>query len=543
MREEVSVRRGTVVSLWGRVPTGRSPHVGYGDCMLCLSTWRLRMLGVLIACLPGTALASDDPTEASGRGARLVSSLEHTEQFGRMDAAVRVVHLGTGEVVYDRQGERAMVPASTTKLVTAAAALHVLGPGYSWVTDLRGTAEPEDGVLDGDLYVVGGGDPTLTTEDLWRLLQDLRANGVERVTGDIVLDDTRFVDDPVIPAWDNRDDHEEGPSYFPGIGALGLDFGVLTMVVRPASEPGRPALVRFEIPAPGYAEVEADVQTTTRRRPRLELERETHGRKLVFRLTGAVPAGSRVRSLRRAVVDPSAYFRAVLSELLKQTGPRVEGTIRFGQLPTDTTHRVGVRWSPSLGAVLMDTNKWSSNFMAETVLRTLGAEAGGEGSTAGGLAVVQEWMEALALPTEGVVVANGSGLSRDTRLSPAFLCALLQRMAADPRVGHEFAASMAIGGMDGTLRLRFRDFPARLRGKTGTLAGVHALAGYLEADDGQLYAYAFLANEIRGGTRVAKELMDDVLTELMAVPSTPPAPEPARTVPEPPSVDAVVEGE
>ncbi|MCB9662672.1 MAG: D-alanyl-D-alanine carboxypeptidase/D-alanyl-D-alanine-endopeptidase [Alphaproteobacteria bacterium] len=476
----------------------------------------LRRLSPLI--VAGQALAADptvDPRlQADAALVERIRPVLADRDFGRMVVGIHVVELDTGRPVVAWRADEPMVPASVMKVVTAAAALDALGPGHLFTTEVWATGELVDGVLQGDLVFRGGADPTLTAERIWRLLLELRTLGLYRVAGDVVLHDRYLQGDPVIPGWDNARDHDEGPSYFPPIGALGLDFGSLEIVVRPGPEPGTPAVVALELPAPGYVELEHRVTTGAERsRTRLELERVVSPGRLAFTVSGSVAAGASVRRFRRAYAEPTAYFAAVLRYLLPQVGLELDGQVRRGELAPDA-RRLRSLSSPSLAAILMDTNKWSSNYMAETVLRALGAEVHGLGTTDGGLQVVRAWLERIGVSPERVALANGSGLSRDTRLTAAQLTTVLRAAARDPRVGPELVSSLAIGGQDGTLRERFTEEPQWVRGKTGTLAEVHALAGFLLARDGRRYAFAILANDVRAGLDDAKRLMDALLATL-----------------------------
>lgn len=472
----------------------------------------LRLAVLLVA---GTALAADPTVDARlvGDAALLEPAREvlAVPDFERMVVGFHVLHLDSGRTVLGWRADEPMVPASVTKVVTAAAALDALGPGHLFLTEVWATGDLVDGVLQGDLVVRGGADPTLTTEKVWRLLRDLQASGLYRVAGDVLLHDGYLQGDPVIPAWDNARDHAEGPSYFPPIGALGLDFGSVEMVVRPGAQVGAPAVAVLELPAPGYIDLVSTVTTGAERsRTHLDLDRVVSPGRLGLTLSGSVPAGSSVRRFRRAYGDPTAYFAGVLRFLLAEVGIEVQGEVRQGGLP-EGAHKLRTLASPSLGAILMDTNKWSSNYMAETVLRAVGAEVRGLGTTAGGLEVVRAWLARIGIPPETVVLANGSGLSRQTRLSAAQLTRVLRAAHDDPRIGPELVASLSIGGRDGTLRERFLDDPDAVRAKTGTLAEVHGLAGYLVAQDGGHYAFAFLANDVRGGLDGAKRIMDGLV--------------------------------
>jgi serine-type D-Ala-D-Ala carboxypeptidase/endopeptidase (penicillin-binding protein 4) len=160
------------------------------------------------------------------------------------------------------------------------------------------------------------------------------------------------------------------------------------------------------------------------------------------------------------------------------------------------------------------------------VLRTLGAEVSGTGTTEAGIAVVRSYLDGLGVQPEEAILINGSGLSRSAMLAPVVLTAVLTDMARDRRVSPEFAASLSIGGTDGTLWSRLRDEPGRLRGKTGTIENVHCLAGYLDADDGRRYAFAFMVNDHGGRAQAVRDAHDSFARSMFGVHAPDRAPSP-----------------
>lgn len=452
--------------------------------------------------------------------------------FKTATVGVQVVNVRTGEEVFARSADDGMSPASTMKVVTAAAALRTLGPSYRFTTDLLTDGEVDAaGVLDGNLYVQGHGDPTLVIEKLWKLVYDLKLEGVQRVAGDLVFDESFFSTDYLIPGWDKEEDLKRGPSYFPTLSALSLNFNTATLVVAPGHEVGKPARVQLETPAGTYVQVENEAVTGAARSRRwVGLERTMEPGKVVFKVTGNLPDGAGTARYYRAVPDPTSQFAAAFKELMDQHGIAIEGRIKRGRAPSTADMLVHLR-SPPLSAILMDMNKLSINFIAEQVLRALGAEAsGGEGTTEAGLEVVYAYLDELGIERDAVHLVNGSGLSRDIVLPPSVLTAVMVDMAANDQVGHEFAATLAIAGRDGTLWRRLRDDPGRLRGKTGTIDGVHCLCGYVDAGDGERYAFAFMVNDLDGGSSPAKRLHDRFARALFSV--SPPDGTAAAEVPE-----------
>lgn len=422
--------------------------------------------------------------------------------------AWQVVRVDTGEEIAGRGADRALTPASTAKLFTTAAALRVLGPSHTWPTRILRTGDIVDGVVQGDLVLQLSGDPTLQLHQLWRLLRDVRAQGVTGATGRLLLDTRAVGGGPQIPGWDNRDDLAEGPSYFPAIGASAIEFGAIVVAITPTAA-GEPARVAPWIDAAPYLGIAADVVTgPPRSRASLTVSRAVTDGAMALSISGTVPEDGGTELIRRAVADPDAYLRAVLGPVLREVGLSVRA-VALGASPA----QAGVlaeRSSPPLASVLMDVNKYSSNFMAEMVLRAVGG-ARGAPTTEGGLAAVRDVLDDLGIGETDVTMANGSGLSRASRATPAALCAVLVAMARDPSVGAEFSASLSIGGIDGTLRRRLEEPEIAARGKTGTLGGVHTVAGYVHDASGTRYAFAVLLDGVRTGASEARAWTDDLL--------------------------------
>jgi len=450
----------------------------------------------------------------------VLDPLLDTQTLKRASAAVHVVHMGTGEEVYALAADDGLLPASTMKLITSAVALRTLGPSYRFTTEVGYDGDlGDDGVLKGNLYVRGQGDPTMVLEKLWKLVQEVRLEGVREIRGNVVFDDTWFDSNRGIPGWDKKADIANGPAYFPSLGALSLNFNTVALFVGPGSEIGGPARVVLETPS-NVVEVDNQVVTTGKGGRRwLKLERAADGLVTRFRLSGSIPQGSTVKRYYRTVADPTAYFTGAFAALCEQHALRVKGHFVRGETPADAELLLRFQ-SPALSTILQTVDKNSNNFMAEQVLKAVGAEVeGAPGTTEKGAAVVTKYLEELGIPSEQFKIVNGSGLSRRTVLRPTALTAVLHDLHHDSQVGPEFHAALAIGGRDGTLRNRFleEEYVGRLRGKTGSLSGVHCLAGYVQAADEEVYAFAFLVNEIKGPLSKARRLHDDFVKVLMSL--------------------------
>jgi serine-type D-Ala-D-Ala carboxypeptidase/endopeptidase (penicillin-binding protein 4) len=442
--------------------------------------------------------------------------------MSRASVGIEVVDLATGDELFSHSGDVGFIPASTTKIVTTAVALKTLGPAYEFSTHVYRHGElGRDGVLDGDLYVKGFGDPTLTIERLWRLVHDVAIQGIVEVDGNVVFDDDFFGDDYLVPGWTKKVDLANGPTYFAPLGALSLNFNTACIVVAPGADTSSPARVELDTPA-SVLVIDNQVRTVGeggRRWLRIEREVDPKAHTVTFHVAGQVPLDSDVLRFYRTVDRPTDHFMAVFSDLLKKQGIKVGGKFLDGTTPDDEeTVLVARSDSEPLGTLIRQLMKQSNNLMAEHLLKTVGAEVYGvPGTTEKGLQAVRTYIDGLGIPRDQYVLVNGSGLSLDARLRPSLLTAILADTYHDRDIGPEFAASLSIGGIDGTLWHRFRDEDevSRVRGKTGSINGVHCLAGTLEAGDGSMLAFAVMVNDLGSNPSPARRLEDALVRGML----------------------------
>lgn len=397
---------------------------------------------------------------------------------------------GTGEPVYAFAPDEPLHPASNTKLLTTAAALVLLGPAYVFFTDVASPAPLTDGVAPA-LYLVGHGDPAFMTENLWKLLDEARVAGLREVAGDLFVDESFFTKDHTPPGFDSQrtDEAFRAPS-----GAASLNFNQLSLTVTPGATVGAPALVRIS-PEGGYATVKNATRTRAKGKSKLNVKVVPKAERVEVVLTGSLPLDAPPFTTRRRIENPAIFLGTTARHLLAQMGIPVRGQIRTGTVPASATV-LGRTGSRPLAVIVGDVNKYSNNFMAEQLVRTLGAVKRGRGDWTAGRAVVLEWART-ELRREILRYANGSGLFGDTAMSPRDLVRVLTYMHTRRPSLPEFAASLAVAGIDGTMWKRARTFePYTLRAKTGTLDGVVALSGYAPFADGTLAAFSILTNDV-----------------------------------------------
>jgi D-alanyl-D-alanine carboxypeptidase/D-alanyl-D-alanine-endopeptidase (penicillin-binding protein 4) len=458
--------------------------------------------------------------------------------------AVKIQDLRTGRVLYERDPDRFVMPASNMKLVTTAVALRTLGPDWRPVTMLHAVGSVVDGVLEGDLVLVGGGDPTLggrfaagdplsgrgeALVPMRALADSVAAAGIERITGRLIGVDDLFEEESLGAGW-SWDYLDAG--YAAPIGALTWNENLVTVVAEPGPEPGSPATVRME-PEVGVFIVDAVVNTLgPRERGRLSVSRDLLSD--ILRVRGGVAVGGRPRRTTVSVPDPTRFSLLGLQTALDEQGIRVDGGVADQDVLPRSEHPVVIRpgyptalpvgsravariEGPPLSEILRVTNKESQNLYAETLLRLAGLEEGeGIGSVAAGRRQTEATLLEMGIPIDRYVQRDGSGLSRYNYLSAETLTRILRGMARgrDAAVWH---ATLPVMGVDGTLAERGRGSPAagRVWAKTGSIANCRALSGYLETVEGDTLTFVLIANNFTAPNRAAEYLQDLICERLV----------------------------
>lgn len=386
-------------------------------------------------------------------------------------------------------------PASTIKLVTTYLALQTLRPTYTWKTLALSPATPRGGVLDGDIYLKGHGDPYLVLERFWLLVRAIRQRGVREITGDVVIDNSHF-DVGASRAGDF--DGRPYSTYNVVPDALLVNFQAVEFGFRPD-----PAANRVEIaadPLPSNLRIRNQVQLVDGKcggaRNRINFTVATVGDIDQATFTGRFSRQCREYRVTRSVMQGPAYAYGLFRALWEESGGTIRGRFRHQAAPSTGLQTLATLDSVPLADVITGINKYSNNVMARHLLLTLGAERFGAPATVEkGQRAATETLARLGLDFPELALGNGSGLARDTRISARSLTRLLLDAEASS-LGSEFESSLALAGLDGTLRRRFRDEPSagHMHLKTGTLNNVRALAGYVQAPSGRKFAVSIIQN-------------------------------------------------
>ncbi|MBU1329388.1 MAG: D-alanyl-D-alanine carboxypeptidase/D-alanyl-D-alanine-endopeptidase [Gammaproteobacteria bacterium] len=411
-------------------------------------------------------------------------------------------------------------PASTMKLVTTYAALELLGPTYQWKTEFYTDGPLKDGVLNGNLYLKGGGDPKLNMEKLWLLLRDLRANGVRQVTGDLVLDRSHFLQ-PELPVF-NDDGGDANKPYLVSPDSLLVNLKSLRFIAR--AENGKVHIAA----EPPIAEVKIDNKVKllpaakcpgwpdVRYNPVSEFD----GVNVI--VTGQLAEGCSAQTYL-ALLDHPGYAAGAIRAIWQELGGSILGQTRSASVPDDA-RLLARSFSPDLVEIIRDINKYSNNTMARQLLLSIGAqfrnEADGDDAKAA-QRVIRDWLARKGITAPQLVIENGSGLSRDERISAREMAKILQAAWQSPYAA-EFISSMPLVAMDGTMRRRLRNsaLVGQAHIKTGTLNNVRAIAGFSRDNNGNSWAVVAILNDPKPWG--ASSILDQVLIDLYRQPQAAP---------------------
>jgi D-alanyl-D-alanine carboxypeptidase/D-alanyl-D-alanine-endopeptidase (penicillin-binding protein 4) len=453
-------------------------------------------LAALLFFLAAPALASDLPAPISAA----------LKEAGIPERSVAVVVQGVDQAqpLLRHNARQAMNPASTMKLVTTYAALELLGPAYTWKTEVLTDAPTPNGQseLSGNVYLRGSGDPRLAQEQFWLLLRQLRARGVATITGDLVLDRSAFALAPHDPA---AFDNEPLRPYNAGPDALLINLKSIRLTLHPDSE-RKTVQVISETPGEDLRvdsrlQLTADACGDWRERIKVGVD----GTRIELSGNFSSSCGDKALNLSPwpADVQVEQLFRALWSEL----GGTLRGKVRDGLTPP-AARQLAVAESPPLAEVVREINKYSNNVMARQVFLTLSGER--PATTEGSRRRLSAWLAGKPLQLPELVLDNGSGLSRNERISADGLAQLLLAAWRSP-VMPELMASLPLAGVDGTLKKRLGNSAATGRAhlKTGYLEEVRAIAGYALDSHGKRWVVVCLINDPK--SRLAKPAIDALL--------------------------------
>ena len=404
-------------------------------------------------------------------------------------------------------------PASVIKLVTTAAALDMLGQGYRWSTEVMYTGNIEGHTLNGDLYIRGNGDPYLTPERFWRLLNRIYIVGIHRITGDVLIDNSYFEPGKVDYA---AFDQQPYRTYNVGPNAVLVGFQATEFHLDIDTTGTDPAVKITPFPQSPRLRIINQVKLVNGScnawKKRLSLQTRNNAGMLEVVFSGNYALACKQRTLYRRVSEAQDHYQHFFLPLWNQIGGSIDGKITQGIVPADAK-RLLEESSISLAEAVRLVNKFSNNVMTRQILLSMGAqEFGPPGTTDKGIAAVNAWLVEHKLDHPDLQLDNGAGLSRDARISAGLLGELLLHVYKQAYMP-EFIAALPVSGYDGTMAHRFNDTPlvGHAHIKTGLLDFVQSMAGYVTTATGKRYVVVLLHNDKRAHTRPAEKLQNQLI--------------------------------
>jgi len=456
-------------------------------------------LAVSFLMLSALAFSDDTKPQASEAQAQLKAKIENvisTQKLKDLKAGIFVASLQNGEVLYEQNADELLIPASVNKVFTSYAALKKLRPNFTFKTQVFTKGAVHNETLAGDLYLKGGGDPSLVSERLWMLVNDLMRAGIKKITGNIIVDSS-FYDSIRTP--EARPKYLKDQAYNAPIGGLSFNFNTCTVYVKPGEKVGSSPLV-YTDPENTYIDV-VNQATTTRSGTdntlavnRTDYVKGDLGDTVLLR--GGIPLDHKEVRFYKNIVNPALYAGHMLKTFMTQRGFKISGIVSEGPVPENAKQILEFESQP-LWQIIWGMNKFSNNFVADQTMKRLGAEVwGAPGTMEKGISALENVLEDIGIPKNLYKIVDGSGLTRETHVTARQVAKVLQMAYKDFSTEPEFIASLGIGGEDGTMKRRTLGVnESVIRAKTGSLDGVSSLAGYVTSADNELLVFAILLND------------------------------------------------
>lgn len=444
-------------------------------------------LGLLL-CLAST------PAKADNLGKTLDKILDIPALKGGLTGVI-VQRVSDGKVLYERNADMPLSPASNRKLFTSAAAMELLGPDFTFHTDVLAAGKPDsDGVLHGDIYLRGDGDSNLSYSDMQDMAKQLVAAGVKTVDGSVIGDGSIFTDGPYPDGWE----FDELPYYYaPQVEGLEVSRGVLAVHVTAGAKVGDPVNVVVDQPTK-YLPIENTATTGAADSAKDSCNIWRPWNKNVLMVDGTVPLGGKANGLV-TVLDPVRYASTVLSETLQREGITVTGVPGAGKTPAADATVLASHVSVPMSKYIAIMNKPSVNLLAESLIREIGAKKGKGGDYWSGHVLEMDFFKKLGCPENSIFLIDGSGLAQSDVVTPRAVAILLRGMHGQPD-WTDYENSLPIAGVDGSLYARMKGTIAagNVHAKTGNIRRVISLSGYVTSKKGDLYDFSMIMNQIPG---------------------------------------------
>jgi D-alanyl-D-alanine carboxypeptidase/D-alanyl-D-alanine-endopeptidase (penicillin-binding protein 4) len=431
-----------------------------------------------------------------------------------------IINAVTGETVADHDASKSFSQASVMKLVTTAAAIEMLGPGHTFTTTVGYSGVLKKGTLNGDIIIIGGGDPALGSERfagqyngfMEKWVEEIRKAGIRKITGRIITDDSYYDYQPVPPNWNWED---LGNYYGAGVYGLSIFDNTLKIHFSTGDTGTVPVITSFDPVNPGTSYVNhLKAYGSTDQGYVYSAPYNIYGW-----ISGTIPANRSDFVLKASLTDPPLLASSLLTEKLKAAGIKVAGEPSTSRLIPEmrgiSFTTITSTTSPELSAIIEVLTHESVNLYAEHLLKELGKVFGGEGSTRSGTAVVEKFLDTLGVEPSGMFIEDGSGLSPQDAVNSKGLASLLFQMKKKGKYFTDYYNSLPEAGKNGTLKNVFKDpvFEGAMRAKSGTILRVKSYAGYITAKSGNELIFSIIINNYTGPSSSLVAHISDILKE------------------------------
>lgn len=413
-----------------------------------------------------------------------------------------------GSIILNHRSDALMIPASISKIMTASAVLQYLPPGSKFKTQLKSSARISEGKLKGSLYLVGGGDPSFVSENMWFLVNNFKRTQIKEIVGDICVDDSLF---DSVRFDDSREDVRVDRAYDAPVGAMSFNWNSMNVFVRP-TQAVQTAQVILD-PENDYLKLENKVKTKKSGAASIQVDRtwDAKNKVEIVKVQGTIGKNQKEAVIFANITHPDLWAGANLKAFLSQRGIQVLGGVKSCK-SDDSMEVLAESESKPVEMILSDMNKFSNNFVAEMLTKNIAAQFQKPATLKVGVEKIQKHLKELGFDLKkDFVIVNPSGLTRDNKMTAQAMWKLLLLREKDFSTMPEFMMSLPIAGVDGTLKKRMKDplTYRQVRAKTGMLNGVVSLAGYATDQNGMPVPFAFMYNGPGNSGRV-RSVMDQI---------------------------------
>jgi len=452
---------------------------------------KVRFLIIIFFTLTGNVFSQ---TEFSKQVEHL---LQHPD-YNSASFGIHICNMNSGETVYNLNAEKLLIPASTMKLLTTAAAIEILGDDYQFTTTVGYIGETEKNLLKGDLVLIGGGDPVLGSEYfqnhyyqfLRKWVRQIKELGIERIQGNLILDNSIYDSEKVPSTWIWED---MGNYYGAGANPFTVYDNMFRITFRSPAMAGKQTKIVATYPKIDGIEITNKVLSSDENRDLAYVYGSPLDKKREIR--GTIPKNRKAFTIKAAIHHPEEVLAKVFVEELAKQGIWFSGEVYFKRIEKSALKVIYIQESPTLDKIIEVLNYESINLFAEHLVRQIAFEETGNGNRETGIEIIRRYFKSQGLPTEQLFMDDGSGLSHFNAASPKFLTSLLQYMKGSK----SFVQSLPVAG-EGTLYQFNPSFlpDSVFRAKSGSMTRVRCYAGYIKTDSNKELAFSFMVNHFSG---------------------------------------------